>query len=98
SGDRGGRLRRPLQTAPGNVAPAAPTGPAALPPPSSIAPAAPNGSKRPETSASCGPVATSSGSSIRLQPEAENRTTRVLPNPDNSCATDSTSCGECDRT
>ena len=29
-----------------------------------------------------------SGSLIRLLTEAENRTTRVLPNPDNSCATD----------
>jgi hypothetical protein len=29
-----------------------------------------------------------SDSSIRLLAEAENRTTRVLPNPDNSCATD----------
>jgi hypothetical protein len=33
----------------------------------------------------------SSGSSIRLPTEAENRTTRALPNPDNSCATDMTS-------
>ncbi|HLK80216.1 MAG TPA: hypothetical protein VKT99_01795, partial [Xanthobacteraceae bacterium] len=46
------------------------------------------GSKRPETSASCGPVATSPGSSIRPLAGAENRTTRVLPNPDNSCAYD----------
>jgi Transposase zinc-ribbon domain len=30
----------------------------------------------------------SSGSLIRLPTEARNRTTRVLPNPDNSCATD----------
>jgi hypothetical protein len=38
-----------------------------------------------KTSPSCGPVAMSSGSSIRLPTEAGNRTTRVLPN---SCATD----------
>ena len=41
------------------------------------------------TSASCGPVATSSGSSIRPLAGAKNRTTRVLPNPDNSGAYDS---------
>src|SRR4030095_13229081 len=46
------------------------------------------GSTHHKTSPSCGPVAMLSGSSIRLQPEAENRTTRVLPNPDNPCATD----------
>jgi hypothetical protein len=43
-------------------------------------PSAPIGSKHPETSAFCGPVATSSGSSLSLLAEAENRTTRVLPN------------------
>src|ERR1700688_129793 len=36
------------------------------------------GSKHPETSASCGPVATSSAS-LSLLVEAENRTTRVRP-------------------
>ncbi|MBI2802877.1 MAG: DUF3987 domain-containing protein, partial [Gammaproteobacteria bacterium] len=46
------------------------------------------GSIHPETSASCGPVATSSGSSSLLLRRAQNRTTRVLPNPDNSCAYD----------
>jgi hypothetical protein len=45
------------------------------------------GSTRSKTSASCGPPAISSGSSIRLPTEARNRTTRVLPNADNSCAT-----------
>src|SRR5215831_8778996 len=33
-------------------------------------------------------LATSSGSLMRLHPEAQNRTTRVLPNPNNSCAID----------
>ena len=42
-----------------------------------------------ETSASCVPVATSSGSSRSLPTERPNRTTRVLPNPDTSCASDS---------
>src|SRR5215471_640873 len=51
-------------------------------------PCAPTGSIQCETSASCGPVATPSGSLIRPLAEAKNRTTRVLPNPDNSCAYD----------
>src|SRR5580692_3820312 len=67
---------------------AAPTSPKPRRPPSSTAPPPPSGSIRPETSASCGPVATLPGSSICLHGEAENRTTRVLPNPDNPCATD----------
>jgi hypothetical protein len=37
-------------------------------------------SKHPEISASCGPIATSPGSFLGLLAEAENRTTRVLPN------------------
>jgi len=32
---------------------------------------------------------TKTDASIRLLAETENRTTRVLPNPDNSCASDS---------
>src|SRR5207248_7626823 len=92
--DQSDPLLRPPQTAPGSVETGAPTFPAAPPLPSSTAPAVPNGSKRPETSAFVGPVATSPASSIRLQPEAENRTTRVLPNPDNSCATDKSAPGE----
>ena len=39
----------------------------------------------------CGPVARSSGSSTRLLSATQNRTTRILPNPDNSCAADMTS-------
>src|SRR5215468_4821607 len=41
-------------------------------------PCAPTGSIQCETSASCGPVATPSGSLIRPLAEAKNRTTRVL--------------------
>src|ERR1041384_8514304 len=87
--------RLPPRTAPGNVGTVAPTFPKALRPPSSTALVVPSGSKRRETSAFSGPVATSPGSSIRLQPEAENRTTRVLPNPDNSWAIDPAPSGPC---
>jgi hypothetical protein len=82
---RQGRLPRNAGDSAGTAAPSTPK---ARPPPSPIAPCAPSGSKHRETSASSGPVATSSGSSIRLPTEAQNRTTRVLPNPDNSCASD----------
>jgi len=71
---------RPPRSDPGNAETAAPTSPKPLLLPSPTVPFAPIGSKRPETSASCGPVATSSGSSLSLLTEAENRTTRVLPN------------------
>ena len=36
-----------------------------------------------------------SGSSFRLPADTVNRTTRVLPNPDNSCATDTSAAGSC---
>src|SRR5258707_8241444 len=64
--------------------------PATPQPPSSKVSPHPSGSTQRETSASCGLVATPSGSSIRPLTGAQNRTTRVLPNPDNSCAYDTT--------
>src|SRR5689334_11884670 len=93
---RGDPRHLPPRTAPGNVGIGAPTFPATRRPPSSTTPAAPSDSRRPETSAFSGPVATSPGSSIRLHPEAQNRTTRVLPNPDNSCANDTSRKSGCE--
>src|SRR6516162_46220 len=78
----------PPRSACDNVGTAVPSSPRSRRPPVRKALSPSTGSAHHKTSPSCGPVATSSGSSIRLQPEAENRTTRVLPNPDNSCATD----------
>src|SRR5262249_38254936 len=78
----------PPRSGPGTAGTGAPTLPATPQPPSSTVPPPPSGSTRHETSASCGPVATSPGSSIRPLAGAKNRTTRVLPNPDNSCAYD----------
>src|SRR5262249_46895292 len=66
----------------------APNIPATLPPPSPTAPSSPIGSTHPETSAFSGPVAMSPDSSPRLLAGRQNRTTRVLPNPDNSSASD----------
>src|SRR5258708_3070540 len=86
--DRPAPQARLPHTGPDTAGTAAPTSPKPPRPPSSTAAPPPSGSIRPETSASCGPVATLPGSSIRLPSEAENRTTRVLPNPDNSCAID----------
>src|SRR6516165_4892042 len=80
----------PPRSACDNVGTAVPSSPRSRRPPVRKALSPSTGSAHHKTSPSCGPVATSSGSSIRLQPEAENRTTRVLPNPDNSCATDTT--------
>ena len=71
---------RPPRSGPGNAGTAAPTSPKPRRLPMPTVPSAPIGSKHPETSAFCGPVATSSGSSLSLLAEAENRTTRVLPN------------------
>ncbi len=61
---------------------------ATRPHPSSTTARSPSGLEHPETSASCGPVATLPGSSPRSFAGPRNRTTRVLPNPDNSCAYD----------
>src|SRR5262249_29897544 len=82
------RRARPPRSGPDSAGTDAPTSPATRRPPSSTAHAPPSGSIHPETSASCGPVATSPGSSIRPLAGAQNQTTRVLPNPDNSCAYD----------
>src|SRR5262249_2371642 len=83
-GDRPIRQALPPQTGAGSAGTVVPKLPESRQPPLPRVPCAPIGSKHPETFASCGPVATSPGSSIRLHSEAENRTTRVLPNPDNS--------------
>jgi hypothetical protein len=85
---RSALLALPPRSAGDSAETAAPSTPTARQHPAPTAPCVLTGSKHRETSASCGPLATSSGSSIRLPMEAENRTTRVLPNPDNSCATD----------
>src|SRR5215468_3731805 len=82
------RPAHPLRNDADNGGTAAPTPPESHQPPVPKVPCAPTGSVHPETSASCGPVATSSGSSIRPLAGAKDRTTRVLPNPDNSCAYD----------
>src|SRR4029453_14323843 len=76
--------------APDSAETAAPSTPATLPPPAPTTPDAPSGSKHREISAFSGPVAIPSGSSrCPLDSKAtEHRTSRVLPNPDNSCATD----------
>src|SRR6202158_35564 len=71
---------RPPRSEPGTAGTAVPTSPTPLLLPMPTVPFAPIGSKHPETSASCGPVATSPGSFLGLLAEAENRTTRVLPN------------------
>jgi hypothetical protein len=73
----------------GNVGTAAPSNPRSRQLPARKVLSLSTGSTHRKTSPSCGPVAMLSGSSIRLPTEAGNRTTRVLPNPDNSCATDS---------
>jgi putative resolvase len=78
---------RPPRNGPDIGGTAAPTSQAARRLPSSTARPDPGGSKHPETSASCGP--SSRGT--------ENRTTRVLPNPGNSCAYDITVCPRCGR-
>jgi hypothetical protein len=85
---RSGPQARPPRSDRGSAETAAQTCPKARLPPASTARPAPSGSKHPETSASCGPVATLSGSSPPLLRKRSNRTTRVLPNPDNSSAYD----------
>src|SRR5204862_6466208 len=85
---RSDRRARPPRSDPDSAGTGAPTSPADSLPPSLTARQPPSGSIRPQTSSSCGPVATLPGSSIRPLAGAQNRTTRVLPNPDNSCAYD----------
>ena len=62
--------------------------PASPPPPAQTGVVPASAPAHSETSASCVPVATSSGSSRSLPTERPNRTTRVLPKPDTSCASD----------
>ena len=73
----------------GSAGTAAPTSPAARPPPASTAPPPPSGSTRPRNFC----ILRSCSHAVRfiapLLCGAQNRTTRVLPNPDNSCAYDS---------
>src|SRR5262249_60855660 len=76
----------PLRNDADSAGTAAPTSPESHQPPVPKDPCAPTGSLHPETSASCGPVATSSDPLIRPLAGAQNRTTRVLPNPDNPSA------------
>ncbi len=77
---------RPPRSDPGSSGTGVPSTQESRPLPSSVAPAAPNGSIHLETFASCGPVAMSPGSSLRLLAKRQNRTTRLLPNPDKSYA------------
>jgi hypothetical protein len=58
-----------------------------LPAPTTSAPR--SGPKHPETSSSCGPAATLSDPSPSPLEQLQNRTSRVLRNPDISCANDS---------
>src|SRR3974390_311417 len=88
-------LPHPLRNDADNGGTAAPTSQEPHQPPVPKVPCAPTGSVHPETSASCGPVATSPDPLIRPLAEAKNRTTRVLPNPDNSCAYDSSPLAGC---
>ena len=62
--------------------------PASPPPPAQTGVVPASAPAHSETSASCVPVATSSGSSRSLPTERPNRTTRVLPKLDTSCASD----------
>ena len=79
------RCRRPDRPDRGTSARSSPVSP---PPPAPITASPPISKEHHETSASVSPGATVSGSYPRLPMETVNRTTRVLPNPDNSCATD----------
>ena len=77
-----------LVAAPGSGGSSARSSPASPPPPAQTGVVPASAPAHSETSASCVPVATSSGSSRSLPTERPNRTTRVLPNPDTSCASD----------